>query len=378
MEVNMPERKKTRKKIRYAVVGLGYISQIAVLPAFKNATRNSELVALVSDDPEKMQELSDEYNIGLMYSYEEYEDCLQSGEVDAVYIALPNHLHHEYSVRASRAGVHVLCEKPMAVTENECLEMIRAAKEKNVKLMISYRLHFERANLKAVEIAKSGEIGAPRFFSSNFSMQVKEGNIRVNKISLGGGPLYDLGIYCINAARYLFQAEPAELSALRVHREDPRFKDCEEMLSAILKFPEDRLATFTCSFGASDVSSYQLIGTKGNLCVDPAFEHAGDLMHSISIDGKTRKQRFKKRDQFGPVLLYFSDCVLKNKDPEPSGWEGLADVRIITALHRSAETGTTIRLEPFEREERPSLEQEIQRPAFSKPELVHAEPPSKS
>jgi len=101
-------------------------------------------------------------------------------------------------------------------------------------------------------------------------------------------------------------------------------------------------------------------------------------MHSISIDGKTRKQRFKKRDQFGPVLLYFSDCVLKNKDPEPSGWEGLADVRIITALHRSAETGRTIRLEPFEREERPSLEQEIQRPAFSKPELVHAEPPSKS
>jgi predicted dehydrogenase len=374
----MPERKKSRKKIRYAVVGLGYISQIAVLPAFKNAKRNSELVAFVSDDPQKMQELSEEYNVGLMYSYEEYEDCLQSGEVDAVYIALPNQMHHEYSIRASRAGIHVLCEKPMAVNESDCLEMIRTAEENNVKLMISYRLHFERANLKAVEIAKSGEIGDPRFFSSIFSQHVKEGNIRLNDISLGGGPLYDLGIYCINAARYLFQAEPTELIAFRVHGNDAKFKDCEEMLTAILKFPEDRLAMLTCSFGATDVSRYQLTGTKGNLRVDPAFEYASDLMHILTIDGKTRKQRFKKRDQFGPVLLYFSDCVLKNKDPEPSGWEGLADVRIITALHRSAETGRTIRLEPFEREKRPSLEQEIQRPAISKPELVHAEPPSKS
>jgi predicted dehydrogenase len=374
----MPERKKRRKKIRYAVVGLGYISQIAVLPAFKNAQRNSELVAFVSDDPEKMQELSNEYNVGLMYSYEEYEDCLQSGEVDAVYIALPNHMHHEYSIRASRAGIHVLCEKPMAVTETQCLEMIRAATENNVKLMISYRLHFERANLKAVEIAKSGVIGNPRFFSSVFSMQVKEGNIRLKDISLGGGPLYDLGIYCINAARYVFQAEPIELSAFRVHGEDPRFKDSEEMLSAVLKFPDDRLAGFICSFGASDVSQYQVAGTKGNLRVDPAFEHAADLMHIITVEGNTRKQRFKKRDQFGPVLLYFSGCVLKNKDPEPSGWEGLADVRIITALHRSAETGNAIRLEPYERDERPSLEQEIQRPPFTKPELVHAEPPSKS
>ncbi len=374
----MPERKKSRKTIRYAVVGLGYIAQIAVLPAFKNATRNSELVAFVSDDPEKMQELSEQYNVGLMYSYEEYEDCLQSGEIDAVYIALPNHMHHEYSIRAARAGVHVLCEKPMAVTEIECREMIQAAEENNVKLMISYRLHFERANLKAVEIAKSGEIGEPRFFSSLFSMQVEEGNIRLNSISSGGGPLYDLGIYCINAARYLFQSEPVEVTAFRVNGEDPRFKDCEEMLNGILKFPGDRLAQFNCSFGASDVSKYQLVGTKGDLRVDPAFEHANDLMHTITVEGRTRKQRFKKRDQFGPVLLYFSNCVLKKKDPEPSGWEGLADVRIITALHRSAETGRKILLEPFEREVRPSLEQEIQRPPFSKPELVHAEPPSKS
>jgi predicted dehydrogenase len=372
----MPERKRKKKKIRYAVVGLGYISQIAVLPAFKNTQRNSELVAFVSDDPEKMQKLGEEYNVELMYSYEEYEDCLQSGSVDAVYIALPNHLHHDYTVRAAKAGVHILCEKPMAVTEDECTEMIRAAKRNNVKLMISYRLHFEKANLKAVELTKSGQLGEPRFFNSVFSMQVQEGNIRLNDISLGGGPLYDLGIYSINAARYLFQAEPEEVAAFRVQGSDPRFRECEETLTAMLRFPGDRLAEFVCSFGAADVSTYQLVATKGNLRVDPAFEHASDLVHHITVEGNTRKQRFKKRDQFGSVLLYFSDRVLKNEDPEPSGWEGLADVRVIQALHRSAETAKTVRLEPFQREERPSIEQEIERPAVPKPELVHADPPS--
>ena len=372
----MAQTQKKKKKIRYAVVGLGYISQIAVLPAFQNAKRNSELVAFVSDDPEKMQELSREYDVELMYSYENYDDCLHSGKVDAVYIALPNHMHAEYARRAARAGIHVLCEKPMAVTEEECKQMIREADEAGIQLMISYRLHFERANLKAVEIVNSGEIGEPRFFSSAFSMQAKEGNVRLNSISLGGGPLYDLGIYCLNAARYLFRAEPMEVYATRVHGNDPRFRECEEMLSGTLKFPDDRLATFTCSFGASDVSSYSIVGTKGNLRVDPAYEHAGDLIHHVNVEGKTRKQTFKKRDQFAPVLLYFSNCIIKNKIPEPSGWEGLADVRIIRALHESADTGERISLKPFEREERPSLDQEMQRPAVEKPELVHAEPPS--
>lgn len=374
----MPEKKSRAGKIRYAVVGLGYISQIAVLPAFQNAKKNSEVVAFVSDDPEKMQELSKQYNVELMYSYEDYEDCLRSGNVDAVYIALPNHMHAEYSIAAAKAGVHVLCEKPLAVTEDECTEIIRTAEQNNVKLMVSYRLHFERSNLKAVEIANSGEIGEPRIFQSAFTMQVKEGNIRLNEIALGGGPTYDLGIYCINAARYLFRSEPFEVFAFRGQGEDPRFQRSEETLSGVLKFPQDRLANFTCSFGAADASMYQLIGTKGSIRLDPAFEYAQDLVQHITIEGKSRKQTFKKRDQFAPVLIYFSDCVLKNQNPEPSGWEGLADVRIIRALHRSAESGKAVRLEPFQREDRPTLEQEIQRPAIAKPDLVHAEPPSKS
>ena len=153
-----------------------------------HAARNSVLAALVSDDSEKLRQLGRRYGIKLTYPYEKYDDCLRSGDFDAVYIALPNSMHAEYSIRAARAGVHVLCEKPMTVTERECQARIRAAKKHKVKLMIAYRLHFEQANLKAIEIVKSGKLGELRFFSSAFGLQVREGNIRTDA-DLGGGTL---------------------------------------------------------------------------------------------------------------------------------------------------------------------------------------------
>ena len=219
----MNKSKRTRK-IRYAVVGLGHIAQVAVLPAFAHAARNSVLTALVSDDSEKLRQLGQRYSVKLTYPYERYDECVRSGDIDAVYIALPNSMHAEYSVRAANAGVHVLCEKPMAVTEKECQAMIRAARNHKVKLMIAYRLHFEQANLKAVEIVKSGKLGEPRFFNSLFGLDVKEENIRT-QADLGGGTLYDLGVYCINAARNLFQSEPEEVFAYSGARTDRRFKE---------------------------------------------------------------------------------------------------------------------------------------------------------
>jgi predicted dehydrogenase len=364
-----------KRKIRYAVVGQGYISQIAVLPSFAHASTNSELAALVSDDPVKLKKLGKKYDVSRLYSYEEYDGCLASGEIDAVYIALPNNMHREYTERTARAGIHILCEKPMAVTEEDCEAMIDAANASGVKLMIAYRLHFEAANLKAVQIAQSGKLGELRIFNSVFSMQVEKGNIRLKK-DLGGGTLYDIGIYCINAARYLFQEEPVEVCAFSANNGEERFQEVDEMTSAILRFPNERLATFTCSFGAADVSAYEIVGTKGRLRVDPAYEHAGDLKHELARDGKTRNQTFPQRDQFAPELLYFSECVIKDRDPEPSGKEGLADVRIIRALYRSASTGQPVKLGDFEKKDRPGPEQEIRRPPLSKPNLVHATSPS--
>jgi len=384
----VPKRNKTNKtkkrssskspekrKIRYAVVGLGYIAQIAVLPAFATA-KNSELAALVSDDKVKLEKLSKKYRVPRTYSYEDYDECLSSGEIDAVYIALPNNMHHEYTVRGCRAGLNVLCEKPMAVTEADCKEMITAAADNAVKLMIGYRLHFERANMEAVELSQSGKLGELRAFNSVFTMQVKEGDIRLQK-DLGGGTLYDIGIYCINAARYIFRAEPIEVFGFSANNGEKRFKEVDEMFSAVLRFPNERLASFTTSFGASDISAYQIVGSEGDLRVDPAYEFAADLKHHLTIRGKTRERTFSKRDQFAAELIYFSDCIINDENPEPSGEEGLADVRIIRALYRSAATGEPVRLSEFEKEERPTIEQEIDEPPVKKPELVRAAAPSR-
>jgi len=383
----VPQRNKTKKrslskspepekeKIRYAVVGLGYIAQIAVLPAFGRA-KNSELAALVSDDRVKLEKLSRKYKVPRSYSYEDYDECLSSGEIDAVYIALPNNMHHEYTVRACRAGLNVLCEKPMAVTEAECEEMITAAGDNAVKLMIGYRLHFERANLEAVELSQSGKLGELRAFNSVFTMQVKDGDIRLQK-DLGGGTLYDIGIYCINAARYIFRAEPIEVFGFSANNGEKRFKEVDEMFGAVLRFPNERLASFITSFGASDISAYQIVGSEGDLRVDPAYEFAADLKHHVTIRGKTRERTFSKRDQFAPELIYFSDCIINDQDPEPSGREGLADVRIIRALYRSAATGEPVRLGEFGKAERPTIEQEIDEPPVKKPELVRAAAPSR-
>ncbi len=360
-----------RKQIRYAVVGLGHIAQVAVLPAFANARRNSKLAALVSGDPQKLEALSRKYDVKELHGYEGYDELMRSGKVDAVYLCLPNSMHCDYAVRAARAGVHVLCEKPMAVTEEECERMAGAAREAKVKLMVAYRLHFERANLEAAEVARSGRIGEPRQFNAVFTMTVVPDNIRV-KSELGGGVLYDIGVYCINAARTLFGDEPIEARAMTAGT----LGDVEESVACLLRFPNERIASFVCSFGAADVSQYRLVGTKGDLVLEPAFEYAVPLRHKLTIEGDSRERRFAKRDQFAPELLYFSDCILTGRDPEPSAQEGLADVRAVRALYRSAETGQPVRLPPFAKHERPSLEQEIRRPPIDKPEVVRAEAPS--
>jgi len=368
--------KERPERVRYAVVGLGYIAQVAVLPAFAHATENSEVTALISDDAEKRLKLGRKYRVRELFEYGEYDDALRSGAFDAVYIALPNHLHREYAERAADAGIHVLCEKPLAVTERDCEAMIHAAERNDVRLMTAYRLHFEEANLRAVEQVQSGRLGEPKLFNSTFTMQVKDGDIRLNPRAEGGGVLYDIGIYCINAARYLFQDEPERVFAMTARSADPRFRSVEESVVATLTFPGDRLATFAASFGAADVSSYRVVGSDGDLMMDPAYEYAGEITQTVTVKGRTREKRFPKRDQFAPELVTFSDCVRSGEEPEPSGREGLADVRVIRALYQSAESGRPVELPPFEKAVRPTVEQAIRKPGVRKPQLVNAQSPS--
>jgi glucose-fructose oxidoreductase len=284
-------------------------------------------------------------------------------------------MHRAYTEAAAQAGIHVLCEKPMAFDETECEAMIAAAEKAHVKLMIAYRLHFERGNLDSIETIKSGKIGDPRYFTSSFSQQVKAGNSRL-KADVGGGPIYDMGVYCINAARYLFRDEPEEVFGWNRSSSDKRFQEVPEMTTGMMKFPDNRIASFTCSFGAADRSVYEVVGTKGVLKMDPAYEMAEALKSEIIVDGRVQKKTFPKSDQFAPELVYFSDCIINNKEPEPSGQEGLADVRVIRALLESAETNRPVSLPETKIARRPDSSQEISKKAVAQPpELVKAAAP---
>lgn len=368
---------KRSERLRFAVIGQGYFGQAAVLPAFARA-RECELRALFSADETKLRALKRKYRVDVALGYDQYDEYLRSGEVDAVYIALPNDLHRDYVERAARAGVHVLCEKPLAVTADDAEAVIAACAESGVKLMTAYRLHFEAGTLDAMERVWRGDLGRPRFFSSTFALQVREGNIRT-KEERGGGPLLDLGIYCINAARSFFRAEPLEVTAMAATRSrDQRFTEIDEQIAATLRFPEDRLAQFTCSFGAYDHSFLSVVGDKGRLSMAPAYDYAVPLSVNVEIQGRrpTRKT-FGKRDQVAAELVAFARYVRDDDRPEPSGEEGLADLRAVDAIRRALKSGGVEHIAPIEghvRPKHPAKDQGIQRPPHGMPDLVHAEP----
>jgi len=361
-------------KMRYAVVGAGWFGQSAVLPAFANATENSELAAIVSGDEGKRDELSARYKVPAV-PYEEYDKLLASGTIDAVYVVTPNSEHREHVLAAAGHGVHVLCEKPLADTASAAEEMILACDRNEVFLMTAYRLHFEKANMTAVELATGGKIGEPRLVTAAFTQVVEEGNNRL-KPELGGHPLLDVGIYCVNAARYLFRGEPVEVTAFNAAGPDPKFRGLPEMVAAVLRFPGERLATFVCGFGEAKASVCRGIGTKGDIRLEPAFTHAGKRTLFLTFDGETTDTDYPECDQIGPEIVYFSNCVLTGEPPEPDGREGLIDLRILDAIQTSAAKGVAVPLQPVRDKSRPGMDQQIDHPKVKEPELVHAAPPT--
>jgi glucose-fructose oxidoreductase len=240
--------------------------------------------------------------------------------------------------------------------------------------MTAYRLHFEPLTIEVLELVRSGRIGEPRFFSAAFSVNVTPGNIRTRP-ETGGGSVYDLGIYCINAARMVFQAEPTSVTAFAIDGARSGFPGVDETTAAVLHFDGDRLATFTSSFAAADVSAYRITGTDGDILVEPGFEYAEPLAYTITRDGQSKKKRGRKVDQFAPELLYFSDCILQNREPEPSGEEGAWDVRIMDAILESARRGERIALRPFGPEPGPSRRQAMSHPPVQDPTRVNVESP---
>ena len=365
------------RKVRYAVVGAGRISQEDFMPGVEQ-TGNSVMTALVTGDQTKAKALAKRYGIRQVYDYDRYDKMLESGDVDAVYLAVPNSMHRDYALAALDSGIHVLCEKPMARTEEECREMIEAATREGVKLMIGYRLHFDEATVEAIETVHSGRIGDPRFFSSVFAQQLSEENTRA-KARFWANPLPDMGPYPINAARHLFRAEPLEVFGFSARKEERRFDEIDEMFTISMRFPDERLATFTVSYGANPIDAYRVVGTEGDLEVNPGFGFTKPLRHRLTLGTEVSEKRFPKTDQFGAETKYFSQCILDNRDPEPDGEEGLADIRVLRAIEEALESGMPKPVIPrSERQSRPCREQIIRLPAVKSEELISAAAPDAS
>jgi predicted dehydrogenase len=364
-------------RVRFAVVGAGHIAQAAVLPSFEQAER-CKLAAIVTGNPDKAAALGQRYGVETT-DYDGYERLLASGKIDAVYIATPNHLHCEQTVQAAEAGVHVLCEKPMAVTEEECDRMHEACDDNEVHLMIAYRLHFDPTTLEARRLALQ-EIGEQRFITAAFSQRVKAGDIRLLPHDRGGGPLYDIGVYCINAARYLFDDEPVSVSALGTRNRDDRFADVDATVAATLQFPHNRVASFVCSFDGHAEDRVLVVGTQGSITVEPAFSHSAALGWALrSGEDASRSRRREAHDQFSPELDHLARCIVDGHRPEPDWREGKADVRIVRAMLRSAaEGGRPVHVEPVVQRRRPTLDQAASRPPVEAPDEVEASSPTMS
>ncbi|MGY8677758.1 Gfo/Idh/MocA family oxidoreductase [Bradyrhizobium sp. UFLA05-153] len=324
--------------IRYAVVGAGWISQQAFLPGVGQSA-NSKVTAIVTGDRDKAARLADFHGVGQIVDYDGYDALLKGSDVDAVYIALPNHLHADYAIRAARSGKHVLVEKPLATSEQDALAMIAAAREAGVFLMTAYRLHNEPGTVAVLEHIRNDAIGRPLFFQSVFSFQAAAGNHRL-KATSWGGPLQDIGVYCVNAARHIFAEEPIEAMAM-AHRpnDDPRFGEVEASVAALLRFPSGGLAQFVASFGAAAVDAYRVVGTAGDLELDPGFRFETATRLRLRRDGDVSETQFPQIDHFGAQVEYFSDCIKAGTPPESDGEEGLADLRTLFAIETATLTG---------------------------------------
>jgi predicted dehydrogenase len=326
------------KKTGYAVIGLGRIAG-HFMPGARNTT-NSQITALVSGHRDKAERIAAEYGIpaSSIYNYENFDRIAENKAVDAVYVALPNSMHAEYTMRAAKAGKHVLCEKPMATSVADCESMIAACKAARVKLMIAYRCHYEPTNLKAVKLIRDGALGQVQAIQSAFGFNIQAGEWRLDKKLAGGGPLYDVGIYSLNACRYLTGEEPQDIAAFAsVIDHDGRFKEVEENVSWTMKFPSGIVASCATTYGAPMEGYFRVHGSKGWLEVDQAFVYEG-LRLRADFSGTQLDEPNPARDpsHFQAEAEHFSHCVQNGLEPQSPGEEGLRDMRYIAQIYKSA------------------------------------------
>ena len=341
------------ERVGFAVVGLGRLSLEQILPAFGEC-KHARLVALVSGTPDKLKTTAAHYGVPEknLYSYETYDRLRDNGEVEVIYVVLPNSMHREYTVRGAQAGKHILCEKPMATTVKECEEMIAACRGAGRKLMIAYRMQYEPYNREVIRMARAAELGTLKSFTTeNCQTQGDPTQWRLKKALAGGGSLPDVGIYCLNASRYITGEEPVGVIG-HIHSTpgDPRFREVEEAVAFTLQFPSGVVANCFTSYGVHSSQRYRVGFADGWIDLDPSYSYRGQRMRvakkvSAQVEEIAERQ-MEHKNQFALEMDHMAQCVRQNKQPHTPGEEGMQDHRIMAAIYESAREGKLVKLPP--------------------------------
>ena len=332
------------EKIGFAVVGLGKLSQGQIIPGLKTA-KGAKLSALVSGHPDKARRIAAEQGLpaDAIYSYDDYDRIAKDPRIQVVYIVLPNSMHAEYTIRALKAGKHVLCEKPMATSIADCEAMIATAKAANRKLMIAYRCHYEPLNLEVMRRMRSGTLGKPRMVVTNMGRQADLSEPsdawRLDMAMSGGGALADMGVYGVNASRYILAEEPVEVRAwAQTDRSDPRFKTTEDVIAWQFRFPSGAISNGSTSFSYQGTMAYQVLCEHGKMTAEPGAFYGGNHLTIDGVKGE-REPKIREIDQFAREMDWMAD-VVRGKAPLVSpGEEGLQDMRLMQAILESVAKG---------------------------------------
>jgi len=331
------------RTIGYCIVGLGRISMQHFMPGVKMSKR-ARIKALVSGHRDKAEKMAGQYGVPAksIYSYTNYDAIADNKDIDAVYIALPNSMHAEYTIRAAKAGKHVLSEKPMATTVADSQAMIDACRDAGRKLMIAYRCQYEPTNLRAIQMIREGKLGKIEAIESANGFNIRPKEWRLDRTLAGGGPLMDVGIYSLNACRYLTGEEPGSVKGYSsVVDRDGRFNEVEENLSWTMTFPSGIVASCNTTYGANMPGFYRVHGSKGMMHVEPAFAYEG-LHLTAKIPGQPpidEPNPDSDPSQFLREADHLADCIVQNKEPKTPGEEGLRDMRLMIAIYESCGRG---------------------------------------
>jgi predicted dehydrogenase len=329
---------KPGKKVGFAVVGLGSIAKSSVLPAFSNS-RRAKLVALVSRDRGKASHLARQFNGDAAYDMKEYAACLANPDVSAIYIATPQGNHSDLTVRAAKSGKHVLCEKPLAATFEQASKMVAACRLHGVLLMTAYRKYYEPSTGYLKKLIRDGVLGHIDMIHTAFSELYKPGISPAWLLDAklaGGGPLMDLGVYCVNTSRWLVDENPVEVSAQAWRKDAVRFRSVEEGIAFRMSFASGLVVQGASTYGAAPTSFVNVQGTKGWASLAPAFPFDEERRLTGKIQGRWMERQFPVVDEFAPELDAFAIAIQTGSPIEPDGKQGLIDLAIIRAIYESA------------------------------------------